>query len=145
MKTFSYERAALPLKQGVQAASARGTKFLAGGTNLVDLMKYRVESPTTLVDINHLDLAEVTRTADGGVTIGAMVRNSDLANHPLIKNELSAAFASAAEWRFAAVAQYGNNRWEPAAADSLLLLHRCQLPGLQQAHARLWMRGDQGL
>ena len=57
MKSFNYERAEAP-DAAIRSGSAHGAKFLAGGTNLVDLMKYGVESPTTLVDINHLDLAQ---------------------------------------------------------------------------------------
>ena len=58
MKSFSYERATAT-EGAIHAGAARGAKFLAGGTNLVDLMKYGVESPTTLVDINHLELKEI--------------------------------------------------------------------------------------
>ena len=59
MNSFNYERAATP-DEAIRSGVLAGAKFLAGGTNLVDLMKYGVESPTTLVDINHLDLAKVT-------------------------------------------------------------------------------------
>jgi xanthine dehydrogenase YagS FAD-binding subunit len=60
-------------------------KFIAGGTNLVDLMKDHVEQPTRLIDITHLPLKSVEETADGGLRIGALVPNSDLAHHPLIE------------------------------------------------------------
>src|ERR1700721_3511922 len=86
MRSLSYERAT-ETEGAIHAGTTRGAKFLAGGTNLVDLMKYGVESPTTLVDINHLDLAQITQSADGGVVIGALVRNSDLADHTLIRNQ----------------------------------------------------------
>src|SRR5277367_4032289 len=86
MNSFNYERAVAPDK-AIRSGSAHGAKFLAGGTNLVDLMKYGVESPTTLVDINHLELKEIVAGPDAGVKIGALVRNSDLANHPLIKSQ----------------------------------------------------------
>jgi len=79
---FSYERANAP-DAAVHAVAARGAKFLGGGTNLVDLMKYNVEHPTTLVDVTRIGLDRV-EAANGGVRIGASVRNSDLANHPLI-------------------------------------------------------------
>ncbi len=63
--------------------AARGDfKFVAGGTTLVDLMKLDVERPAAVIDINDLPLAEVTRTPDGGLRIGALARNSDVANHP---------------------------------------------------------------
>jgi len=79
---FSYTRAA-GAEAAIHAGAAHGAKFLGGGTNLIDLMKSDVEQPTALVDINHIGLDKVVATADG-VRIGALVRNSDLANHPLI-------------------------------------------------------------
>lgn len=111
MKAFSYERAT-SAEGAIHAGSVRGAKFLAGGTNLVDLMKYRVESPTTLVDINHLELAQVTSSPHGGVTIGALVRNSDLANHTLIKTGyplLSQALLSGASPQLRNMATTGGN------------------------------------
>ena len=74
MKTFEYARADTP-----EAAVAAGGRFIAGGTNLLDLMKLQIETPEKLVDISRLDLAQVERREDGGLTIGAMVPNSDLA------------------------------------------------------------------
>jgi xanthine dehydrogenase YagS FAD-binding subunit len=74
MKTFEYARADSP-----EAAVAAGGRFIAGGTNLLDLMKLQIETPEKLVDISRLDLAQVERREDGGLTIGAMVPNSDLA------------------------------------------------------------------
>jgi xanthine dehydrogenase YagS FAD-binding subunit len=111
MNSFSYERA-LASDKAIRSGSARGAKFLAGGTNLVDLMKYGVESPTTLVDINHLELAQVTKSADGGVAIGALVRNSDLADHTLIKSQyplLSQALLSGASPQLRNMATTGGN------------------------------------
>lgn len=75
MKTFDYARAVTP-EAAVQATDAR---FIAGGTNLLDLMKLQVETPAKLVDISRLDLADVEDTDDGGLRIGALVPNSDLA------------------------------------------------------------------
>jgi xanthine dehydrogenase YagS FAD-binding subunit len=83
MKSFAYSRVTSNA-QALEAVRTRGASFLAGGTNLVDLMKYKVEQPASLIDINHLALAEIEQT-EAGVTIGAMVRNSDIANHPLIR------------------------------------------------------------
>ena len=96
----------------IHSGAGRGAKFLAGGTNLVDLMKYGVESPSTLVDINHLELKDVTATPDGGVRIGALVRNSDLADHPLIKTQyplLSQALLSGASPQLRNMATTGGN------------------------------------
>ncbi len=111
MKSFTYERATAP-ENAIHAGAAKGAKFLAGGTNLVDLMKYGVESPTTLVDINHLELKQVVASPDGGVTIGALVRNSDLADHPLIKTQyplLSQALLSGASPQLRNMATTGGN------------------------------------
>ena len=111
MNPFSYQRAAAP-DGAVNAIANPGTKVLAGGTNLVDLMKYGVEHPTSLVDINHLDLAQVTATPDGGVSIGALVRNSDLADHPLIVHQyplLSQALLSGASPQLRNMATTGGN------------------------------------
>jgi CO/xanthine dehydrogenase FAD-binding subunit len=75
MNPFHYQRAAAP-EEAIHVVSAtRGAKFLGGGTNLIDLMKYDVEHPTTLVDINHLSFTQVTAASDGTTTIGAGVRN----------------------------------------------------------------------
>ena len=80
MNPFAYERPDAP-EAALRSIAAPGAKFLAGGTNLVDLMKDGVEHPTTLVDVNHLGLNKVEAREDGA-TIGAGVRNSDLANDP---------------------------------------------------------------
>ena len=82
MNPFSYNRVTSS-EAALHAGTAQGAKFLGGGTNLIDLMKSDVEQPTALVDINHIGLDTVVMTANG-VRIGALVRNSDLANHPLI-------------------------------------------------------------
>jgi xanthine dehydrogenase YagS FAD-binding subunit len=82
LNPFSYERATAP-DAAIRSVTPHGAKFLAGGINLIDLMKYNVEHPSTLVDVNHIGLDQVEST-NGGVTIGAFVRNSDLANHPTI-------------------------------------------------------------
>ncbi|MES1973167.1 MAG: xanthine dehydrogenase family protein subunit M [Pseudomonadota bacterium] len=74
MKMFDYSRADSP-----EAAVAAGGRFIAGGTNLLDLMKLQIETPEKLVDISRLDLARIEERDDGGLTIGALVPNSDLA------------------------------------------------------------------
>ncbi len=78
MKTFTYQKAATP-EAAVKDIDTVGAKFIAGGTNLLDLMKLQVETPDKLVDISRLDLAEIEEREDGGLTIGALVPNSDLA------------------------------------------------------------------
>jgi xanthine dehydrogenase YagS FAD-binding subunit len=78
MKAFTYERAN-SLAEAAAASAKPGTKLIAGGTNLLDLMKLQVETPTRIVDISRLPLDGIEDTSEGGLRIGAMVRNSDLA------------------------------------------------------------------
>lgn len=82
MNPFAYQRVEAP-DAALQAIAAQNAKFLGGGTNLVDLMKDGVETPSILIDINHIGLNKVLANANGA-TIGALVRNSDLANDPNI-------------------------------------------------------------
>ncbi|CAN5368807.1 xanthine dehydrogenase family protein subunit M [soil metagenome] len=77
MKTFTYEKAATP--EDAVGVTGAGVKFIAGGTNLLDLMKLQIETPEKLVDISRLDLAHIEDTEAGGLLIGALVPNSDLA------------------------------------------------------------------
>lgn len=81
MKRFDYVRAS-ELAPACQEASADGAAFIGGGTNLLDLMKFEIETPIKLVDITQLELKQVELTKDGGLRIGALVTNSDLAAHP---------------------------------------------------------------
>ncbi|HYD45137.1 MAG TPA: FAD binding domain-containing protein, partial [Phenylobacterium sp.] len=84
MRTFTYERATDAA--GAAAAAARpGAKVIAGGTNLIDLMKLEIETPTHLVDVSRLPLAEIAPTAEGGLRIGAMATNAALASHPQVR------------------------------------------------------------
>ena len=111
MNPFNYERVSAP-EAAIHAGSAPMAKFLAGGTNLIDLMKDGVELPMTLVDINHLALTEITSNPDGGVSIGALVRNSELADHPLIRQRyplLSQALLSGASPQLRNMATTGGN------------------------------------
>ena len=83
MKTFTYTKAN-DAEIAVRDAHVSGAKFIAGGTNLLDLMKLQVETPDKLVDISRLPLGEVEEREDGGLTIGALVPNSDLAADPRV-------------------------------------------------------------
>ncbi|MDG6746373.1 FAD binding domain-containing protein, partial [Staphylococcus aureus] len=78
MKLFDYARAD-SIGTATRDGAVPGARFIAGGTNLLDLMKLQVETPDTLVDISRLDLGEIEEREDGGLTIGALVPNSDLA------------------------------------------------------------------
>ena len=79
MRAFSYERAATAEAAAQAVAGRPGAKFIAGGTNLLDLMKLQVEAPVHLVDVNRIGLDRIEDLPDGGVRIGALVRNADLA------------------------------------------------------------------
>ncbi|WP_024560306.1 FAD binding domain-containing protein [Franconibacter pulveris 601] len=79
MKAFTYERAATPADAAASAKQHPGAKFIAGGTNLLDLMKLEIETPVHLIDVNGLALDKIEPTAEGGLRIGALVRNTDLA------------------------------------------------------------------
>src|SRR3954454_5067926 len=85
MNPFEFERAT-DASHAVQALRDSG-KFLAGGTNLIDLMKNGVERPSRLIDINRVALASIDPLPDGGVRLGALARNSDTANHPLVRQK----------------------------------------------------------
>jgi len=87
MKAFGYERAASPAEAAAAAARMQAARFIAGGTNLLDLMKLEIEAPTHLIDINSLGLDKVERTDDGGLRIGALVRNTDLAAHERVRRD----------------------------------------------------------
>lgn len=111
MKTFAFHRAR-SIDDAIAAAGAPGTRFLAGGTNLVDLMKNGVEVPAMLVDIGRLGLTEITATPAGGVLIGAGVRNTTIANHSLIRGAypvLSQAILSGATTQLRNMATAGGN------------------------------------
>lgn len=79
MRPFTYERAETPAQAAAAVAQTPGAKFIAGGTNLLDLMKLQIETPTHLVDVTRLALDRIEPMADGGLRIGALVRNTDLA------------------------------------------------------------------
>jgi xanthine dehydrogenase YagS FAD-binding subunit len=79
MKAFTYERVDSAEAAARAAAARPDAKFLAGGTNLLDLMKLQIETPAHLIDVNHLGMDRIEEAADGGLRIGALVRNSDLA------------------------------------------------------------------
>jgi len=109
MQTFHYIKAA-SIEKALSAAN--GAKFIAGGTTLVDLMKLNVEQPKALVDINLLPLDKVERLPNGGLRIGAMVRNSDLAWNADVENDyavLSQAILSGASPQLRNMATTGGN------------------------------------
>ncbi|UXI65808.1 FAD binding domain-containing protein [Tahibacter amnicola] len=87
MIPFTYVRADSPAAAASAAAANPGAKFIAGGTNLLDLMKLQIETPTHLIDINGLALDQIETTTDGGLRIGALVRNTDLAADERVRRD----------------------------------------------------------
>jgi len=111
VKPFAFHRAA-SVEDAVALLAQTGGRFLAGGSNLADLMKHGVEQPPALVDIGHLDLAHIVTTPSGGVFIGAGATNSATANHPLIRTRypvLSHAILSGATTQLRNMATGGGN------------------------------------
>lgn len=89
MKPFTYERALTPAAAAAAAAQNPKAKFIAGGTNLLDLMKHEIETPTHLIDVNGIGLDTIEPTADGGLRIGALARNTALAANELVRRDYS--------------------------------------------------------
>jgi len=87
MKSFTYERAHSPAEAASAAARIQGAKFIAGGTNLLDLMKLEIETPAHLIDVNGLSLDKIETTPEGGLRIGALVRNTDLAADMRVRHD----------------------------------------------------------
>ncbi|MEF0942684.1 FAD binding domain-containing protein [Rhizobium sp. BR 362] len=119
MRAFTYERASSAAAAAKAAASNPDAKFIAGGTNLLDLMKLEIETPTHLIDVNHLGLDKIEPTAEGGLRIGALVRNTDLAAHEIVRRDyglLSRALVAGAS---------GQLRNRATTAGNLLQRTRC--------------------
>lgn len=87
MKSFTYERPGTPAEAAAAVARTPNAKFIAGGTNLLDLMKLQIETPTHLVDVNGLGLDKIEPTSEGGLRVGALVRNTDLAADVRIRRD----------------------------------------------------------
>jgi xanthine dehydrogenase YagS FAD-binding subunit len=112
MTPFEYQRVNQPETALEAVSRVEHAKFLAGGTNLVDLMKSNVERPTRLVDITRLSLANIEELPDGGVRLGALARNTDTADHPLVRQKypvLSQAILAGASPQLRNMATNGGN------------------------------------
>ena len=119
MRPFTYERAATPAEAAAAVARQPGAKFIAGGTNLLDLMKLQIETPPHLVDVNALGLDKIEPTSEGGLRIGALVRNTDLAADERVRRDyavLSRALMAGAS---------GQLRNKATTAGNLLQRTRC--------------------
>ena len=112
MKAFTYTRADSPAAAAAAALAHPNAKFIAGGTNLLDLMKLQIETPAHLIDVNHLGLDRIEKTRDGGLRIGALVRNTDLAADKAVRKDyavLSRALVSGASGQLRNKATTGGN------------------------------------
>jgi len=119
MRAFTYERPSSAADAIAAATRAPGARFIAGGTNLLDLMKLEVETPTHLIDVNGLGMDGIEATADGGLRIGALVRNTDLAADARVRRDyalLTRALVSGAS---------GQLRNKATTAGNLLQRTRC--------------------
>lgn len=87
MRPFSYERVTSPAAAAAAAMRPSGARFIAGGTNLLDLMKLGIETPQHLIDVNGVGLDRIEETAEGGLRVGALVRNTDLAADPRVRRD----------------------------------------------------------
>jgi xanthine dehydrogenase YagS FAD-binding subunit len=87
MKVFTYQRAQSPAEAAAAAARTPGARFIAGGTNLLDLMKLEIETPPHLIDVNGLGLDKIEAISQGGLRIGALVRNTDLAADERVRRD----------------------------------------------------------
>ena len=112
MIAFTYERAESPAHAAAAVAARPGARFIAGGTNLLDLMKLQIETPVHLVDVNGTGMDTVEPTAQGGLRIGALVRNSDLAAHARVRRDygvLTRALVAGASGQLRNMATTGGN------------------------------------
>ncbi|MEL4015676.1 FAD binding domain-containing protein [Dryocola clanedunensis] len=119
MKAFTYERVKTPAEAAASAQGKPGAKFIAGGTNLLDLMKLEIETPPHLIDVNGLALDKIEPTENGGLRIGALVRNTDLAADERVRRDyavLSRALLAGAS---------GQLRNQATTAGNLLQRTRC--------------------
>ncbi|MHB8286416.1 MAG: FAD binding domain-containing protein [Caulobacteraceae bacterium] len=119
MKPFTYERASSATEAAAAAARMPDAKFIAGGTNLLDLMKLQIETPQHLIDVNGLGMHEIEPTAEGGLRIGALVTNTTMAADPRVRRDYGvlsrAVFAGAS----------GQLRNKATTAGNLLQRTRC--------------------
>lgn len=119
MRAFTYERVKTPAEAAESARRHADAKFIAGGTNLLDLMKLEIETPAHLIDVNHLGLDKIEATDNGGLRIGALVRNTDLAADARVRKDyavLSRALLAGAS---------GQLRNQATTAGNLLQRTRC--------------------
>ena len=129
MHTFEFIRpddSAAAVANAAKAKTAQqgaDVRFLAGGTTLLDLMKLNVETPARVIDINRLPLNTIEVTPDGGLKIGATVRNSDLSNHPVVQRDY-AVLSGPPRRRIGTASQYGDDCRQSAPAHAVRVFPR---------------------
>ncbi len=112
MRPFKYSKATDANNAVIRLSANRHAKLLAGGTNLLDLMKEDVERPDELIDVAGLNLSQIKTVGNGGVSLGALAKNTDTANHPLIRQNyplLSQAILAGASQQIRNMATNGGN------------------------------------
>ena len=138
MQPFTYTKAATAADAvRAIAAGGRGTRFLAGGTTLFDLMKLNVEAPASIVDINSLsELSGFDTSGSGELTFGALGTDERRRGRPAPGARVSSAFGVAVAGSLAAATQHGKSWRQPPAAHAMRLFPRRRAVCLQQAQAR---------
>ena len=122
MRPFTYLRAKSPAEAAALAAQVDGSRFIAGGTNLLDLMKLDIETPTQLIDVNDLALDRIEATPEGGLRIGALVQEHRPRRRRAHPQGLRGALPRPPRRRLRPVAQHGHDRRQPAATHPLPVL-----------------------
>ncbi len=131
MQPFEYQRAE-DAKGAISALTqSPKAKLIAGGTNLVDLMKQDVEKPSHLIDVNHLELTAIEELPDGGLRLGALARNSDTADHPLVRKNYPMLVQAILSGASPQLRNMATNGGQSAAAHALLLLLRSRVCQMQ--------------
>ena len=153
MRPFRYVRASASV-EAARICATSTAKYLGGGTNVLDLMKYDVERPTTLVDVNRLDLAAIENvTGAADLAIGAVARNTDVANHALVRHRfplLTLAILAGASGQIRNMATMGGNLNQrtrcPYFYDTALPCNKREpqsgcsaLEGVNRNHAIFWV------
>ena len=141
MITFQYARANDVRDAVSRIADDPNAKFVAGGTNLIDLMKMDVERPTKVIDITRLPLKQVENMPNGGLRIGALVRNTDLAYHPIVEQRypvLASAIMAGASQQLRNMASTGGNLLQRTRCHYFYDVATLRFPGRSRLGTKLW-------
>jgi hypothetical protein len=141
MRAFTYERASSAQEAATKAQQTPDAKFIAGGTNLLDLMKLEIETPRHLIDVNGIGFDKIEGTQDGGVRVGALVRNTTLAADMRIRKDYGVLSRALLAGASGSAPQQGDDGGQSAAAYALPVFLRHQ-SAMQQEKSRVRLRGD---